>query len=151
MEPRSLGTHDGSFHADEVTACSLLLLYDRVDWDKIRRTRDETSLNNCDYVCDVGGLYDPEKRRFDNHQVEYQGTLSSSGMILLYLKDKRVIEQNLYDYLNKALVMGVDAHDNGNAKLDPGTTSFSQVISNFMPIEYDVTSSEMNEAFFKAV
>lgn len=151
MEPRSLGTHDGSFHADEVTACSLLLLYDRIDRDKIHRTRDEITINSCDYVCDVGGIYDPKKRRFDHHQVDYQGPMSSAGMILLYLKDQQFMESNLYDYFHKALVMGVDSHDNGSAKLEPGTTSFSQVVSNFMPIEYDATRKEMDEAFFKAV
>ncbi|MDF2550599.1 MAG: hypothetical protein K0S07_1666, partial [Chlamydiales bacterium] len=30
-QPRSFGTHDGSFHADEVTACALLLLVDLID------------------------------------------------------------------------------------------------------------------------
>ena len=31
IRPRSFGTHDGSFHADEVTACALLLLFDLID------------------------------------------------------------------------------------------------------------------------
>lgn len=151
MEHRSFGTHDGSFHADEVTACSLLLLFDRIDRDKIHRTRDPKILNKCDYVCDVGGIYDPSKRRFDHHQVEYQGTMSSAGMILLYLKDHEVLEHHLYDYFNKSLVMGVDAHDNGVARLEPGITSFSQVISNFLPVNYDTSDEEMNQAFFTAV
>ncbi len=151
MEQRSLGTHDGSFHADEVTACSLLLLFDRIDRDKVYRTRDPKVLENCDYVCDVGGVYDPKKRRFDHHQAGYQGTMSSAGMVLLELKELGVIEGHLYDHINKALVMGVDAHDNGVAKLEPGVTSFSQVISNFMPIEYEAPAAEMDRAFFQAV
>lgn len=151
MELRSLGTHDGSFHADEVTACSLLLLFDRIDREKVHRTRDPKVLENCDYVCDVGGVYDPAKRRFDHHQVEYKGAMSSAGMVLLYLKDQGVIEPHLYEYYNKALIMGVDAHDNGLAKLEPGIASFSQVISNFLPIDYDVSSAEMKKAFFQAV
>lgn len=151
MEQRSLGTHDGSFHADEVTACSLLLLFDRIDRDKIHRTRDPKVIENCDYVCDVGGVYNPGKRRFDHHQVDYQGTMSSAGMVLLYLKDQGLIESHLYDYFNKALIMGVDAHDNGIAKLEPGTASFSQIVSNFMPIEYDVSPAVMNKAFSQAV
>ncbi len=53
--PKSVGTHDGSFHADEVTACSLLLLYKLIDKDKIIRTRDPEALARCEYVCDVGG------------------------------------------------------------------------------------------------
>ena len=151
MEQRSLGTHDGSFHADEVTACSLLLLFGLIDRNQIRRTRDMKVLGRCAFVCDVGGKYDPAARRFDHHQAEYQGTMSSAGMVLLYLKEQRFIEPHLYDYFNKSLVMGVDAHDNGVAKLEQGVTSFSQVISNFMPIEYDASSEAMDQAFFTAV
>jgi uncharacterized UPF0160 family protein len=151
MELRSLGTHDGSFHADEVTACSLLLLFDRIDRDKIYRTRDPKILEKCDYVCDVGGEYAPKKRRFDHHQAGYQGSMSSAGMVLLELKELGIMEGHLYDHLNKALVMGVDAHDNGVAKLEPGVTSFSQIVSNFMPIAYDANDEEMTQAFFHAV
>ena len=61
--PRSLGTHSGTFHADEVTACALLLVYDLIDRDKIIRTRDITKLSTCEFVCDVGGEYDPLKKR----------------------------------------------------------------------------------------
>jgi len=149
--PRSFGAHDGSFHADEVSACSLLLLFDRIDRDKIHRTRDQKVLDQCDYVCDVGGVYNPDQRRFDHHQVDYKGPMSSAGMVLLFLKDRGIIEPHLYEYYNRAIIWGVDAHDNGVAKLEPGTTSFSQVISNFLPIEYDVSSETMNKAFFQAV
>lgn len=149
--PRSFGTHDGSFHADEVTACSLLLLFDRIDRDKIFRTRDSSLLDKCDYVCDVGGVYDAAQRRFDHHQVDYQGFLSSAGMVLLYLKEQGILAPHFYDFFNKSLVSGVDAHDNGVAKLEPGTTTFSQVVSNFLPIAYEASNEEMQEAFFQAV
>ncbi len=151
IQPRSFGTHDGSFHADEVTACSLLLLFDRIDRDKIHRTRDSSVLEKCDYVCDVGGVYNAEKRRFDHHQIDYKGPMSSAGMVLLYLKEKAFIEPHLYEAYNKSVVWGVDAHDNGVAKLEAGITSFSQVVSNFLPIEYDVSDEVMREAFFQAV
>jgi len=149
--PRSFGTHDGSFHADEVTACSLLLLFGLVDRDKIHRTRNPGELAKCDYVCDVGGIYDPHKKRFDHHQIDYQGTMSSAGMVLLFLKNQQLIHDHLYDYYNKGLIMGVDAHDNGVARLEPGISSFSQVVSNFLPIEYDSPPEEMNQAFFQAI
>ncbi len=151
IEPRSFGTHDGSFHADEATACALLLLYRKIDRDKIVRTRDLAKLSVCDYVCDVGGEYAPHKRRFDHHQADYQGPLSSAGMILLYLKEQGRIDESLYDHLNKSLIIGVDAHDNGIANLEPGVCSFSQVVSNFLPIEYEASPEAMNEAFFQAV
>lgn len=151
MEPRSFATHSGSFHADEVTACSLLLLFDLIDWDKIIRTRDPKALERCEYVCDVGGEYDPPKKRFDHHQASYQGSLSSAGMVLEYLKKQGVIKEDFYNALHCSLVMGVDAHDNGVAKLEPGITSFSQVISNFLPIEYGIGEEEIDRAFFEAL
>ncbi len=149
--PRSFGTHDGSFHADEVTACSLLLLLNCIDRDKIHRTRDPEVLDRCDYVCDVGGVYQAERRRFDHHQIDYQGAMSSAGMVLLYLKEKSFIDAHVYDHFYKSLIMGVDQHDNGVARSEIGTTSFSHVVSNFLPITYDVASEEMNAAFFSAV
>jgi uncharacterized UPF0160 family protein len=149
--PRTLGIHSGSFHADEVTATAFLLLYDLIDRKGVLRTRDLKELSRCEYVCDVGGIYDPELKRFDHHQVDYKGPLSSAGMILLYLKDSGIIDSHLFEMYNRTLVLGVDAHDNGLAKLEMGTTSFSQVISNFLPIDYDASDEEMNEAFFAAV
>lgn len=151
MELRSLAIHDGSFHADEVTACSLLLLYGLIDRDKVYRTRDPKKIALCEYVCDVGGIYDPHLKRFDHHQAEYQGSFSSAGMVLLYLLETKIIDHHLYDHFNKVLIMGVDAHDNGVAKLELGTASFSQVISNFLPIEYEADAASMNNAFFQAV
>lgn len=151
MNPRSLGIHSGSFHADEVTACAFLLLYDLIDKDKIFRTRDSAVLDACEYVCDVGGVYDEKKKRFDHHQIDYKGTLSSAGMVLLYLKDQGFMGSHLYDTYNKTLVMGVDAHDNGLSKIETGTSSFSQVISNFLPVCYEATHEEMTEAFLTAV
>src|SRR5688500_5175899 len=109
---RSCGTHDGTFHADEVTACALLMLFDLIDEDKIIRTRDLQILGTCELVCDVGGIYDAKNRLFDQHQVDYQGPLSSAGMILTYLQRQGILKDNEYDFINNTLVMGVDAHDN---------------------------------------
>ncbi|MGD2168742.1 MAG: MYG1 family protein [Chlamydiota bacterium] len=150
MQPRSFGTHDGSFHADEVTACSLLLLVDLIDRDKIHRTRDPKILAKCEYVCDVGGVYDPQIKRFDHHQVDYQGSLSSAGMILNYLKEKEFVSQSFYNFLNHSLIKGVDAHDNGVEMCQDGVTSFSDVVSNFLPIDYNSNAKERFYAFLEA-
>lgn len=144
---RSFGTHDGRFHADEVTACALLILFDQIDRDKIRRTRDPAILNTCEYVCDVGGLYDPQVKMFDHHQVDYKGTLSSAGMVLAFLRDHRVISYDLYHHLNEELIYGVDSYDNGIELLDPRVATFSHIISNFCPIGYNHTPEEEEETF----
>ncbi len=151
MITRSCGTHDGTFHADEVTACALLEVFDKIDRDKIVRSRSPSVLEKCEYVCDVGGIYDPGLKRFDHHQLDYQGDLSSAGMVLLYLKDQGVIDEKIYDFLNRSLIGGVDAHDTGRVIFEPGVCTFSQVISNFVPPDYEVSSEEMQKAFFEAL
>lgn len=148
---RSIGTHDGTFHADEVTACALLLLFDLVDEDKIIRTRDYHQLATCEYVCDVGGEYDPSKKLFDHHQADYTGPLSSAGMILKYLLDIKKITPVEYDFFNQSLILGVDAHDNGADLQLPGVCTYSLVVANFTPIVYDASKETLDQAFHKAL
>src|SRR3989339_82787 len=149
--PRSVGTHDGTFHADEVTACALLLVYNLIDRDKIIRTRLVDKLASCEFVCDVGGEYNPSKKRFDHHQVTYKGDFSSAGMIWLYLHEIGLVDKATYSYLNHSLIQGVDAHDNGRVTFEPGICTFSQIISNFVPVHYDVLPKEQDLAFGQAL
>jgi uncharacterized UPF0160 family protein len=149
--PRSVGIHDGSFHADEVTACGLLMLFDLVDKDRIFRTRDEGVLNRCEYLCDVGGVWDPKKKRFDHHQANYTGDFSSAGMVLQYLFDEHILDSSLYYHLKRGLVQGIDEHDTGKSRLEEGVCTFSMVISNFLPIHYGAAKEEMEKAFFEAL
>ncbi len=148
---RSIGTHDGSFHADEVSACALLLLFNLVDKDKIVRTRDPEVLSKCEFVCDVGGIYDPFKKRFDHHQLEYAGALASAGMIWQYLLDEKQIDDPFYNYVNNAIIKGIDAHDNGQVVQQEGVCTFSHVIANYVPIEYAAGNKELDSAFFEAL
>lgn len=148
---RSFGTHDGSFHADEVTACALLILFHMIDEDKIFRTRDMSALSQCDYVCDVGGVYDPIRKLFDHHQQDYQGPLSSAGMVLNYLFHIGILDSRQRDFFEYSLVMGVDAHDNGKELHSKGVCSYSHIISNFNPINYDSDRHAQDKAFFDAL
>lgn len=151
FKQKSFGTHDGTFHADEVTACALLLLFDLIDRDKIIRTRETSLLNKCEYICDVGGEYQPEEKLFDHHQADYQGPLSSAGMVLQYLKSHNFITLQEYEFFNRSLVMGVDAHDNGKDPMVPGYCSFSHIISNYNPIRHDCERGEYDQAFHQAL
>ena len=63
-----IGTHDGTFHCDEVLACWMLKQLPKFKRAEIIRTRDAVKLSQCDIVVDVGGIYDPESQRFDHHQ-----------------------------------------------------------------------------------
>lgn len=146
----SLGVHDGVFHADEVTAAALLLLYDLIKREKIVRSRDPAILREMTFVCDVGGEYNPKKKRFDHHQASYKEDLSSAGMVLRYLKEENFLEESFFEFLNRSLILGVDAHDNGLSPQISGLCSFSHVIANFNPIE-EVSDELQNQAFFEAL
>ena len=148
---RSFGTHDGTFHADEVTACALLLLFNLIDRDKIFRTRDEEVLSKCEYVCDVGGQYTPDKKRFDHHQIEYQGELSSAGMVWLDFLRKGLIDEQIYDFFNRSLILGIDAHDIGRAIFQEGVGTFSHIIANFVPPTHDADPELIQKAFNEAL
>lgn len=149
--PRSCGTHDGTFHADEVTACALLLLFNLIDREHIVRTRQHDELARCEYVCDVGGVYDPDRKLFDHHQVEYQGTMSSAGMILTHLYNSNVISLKEREFFENSLIIGVDAHDNGKELHSNGVCTYSHIISNFTPISHEADDRQQDEAFYQAL
>ncbi len=151
MIPKSFGTHDGSFHADEVSACALLLVFGLIERPKIFRSRDPHILDQCEFVCDVGGVYDPSRKRFDHHQVEYGGGLSSAGMIWRYLFDEEFIDEPTYSFVNRIIILGIDAHDNGKSVQPEGVTTFSHIIANFTPISQDVSPKEQTRAFQEAL
>jgi uncharacterized UPF0160 family protein len=64
---KTLVTHSGSFHQDELFAIATLLLIFG-DEIKIVRTRDSALIEKADYAIDVSGINDPKKGRFDHHQ-----------------------------------------------------------------------------------
>ena len=148
---RSVAVHSGSFHADEVMACALLLFCGLIDAEKVIRTREKEKIFTAEYVCDVGGVYDSSKKLFDHHQIEYEGKLSSAGMVLKYLIQNNLIESDFGVHLEQMLVSGIDAIDNGNLKVPKGLTTFSAVIANFMPVQYTATSHEIDLGFKAAM
>jgi uncharacterized UPF0160 family protein len=151
MTPRSVGIHDGIFHADEVTACALLILFDLVDAKLIVRTRDPSVIDECEFVCDVGGIYNPEEKRFDHHQASYDGPLSSAGMIIHYLYNQKIIPSDEFEFLYNNFIKGVDEHDNGKSPQVKGHALFSHIVANFNPVVYDAGPEKLNEAFHQAL
>ena len=70
FEPRDyklIGTHSGAFHCDEVLATTMLLWTNEFQNSAIVRTRNTEILDQMDILCDVGGVFNHEKRRFDHH------------------------------------------------------------------------------------
>ncbi|CAE1303947.1 UPF0160 protein,UPF0160 protein MYG1, mitochondrial,UPF0160 protein C694.04c,UPF0160 protein C27H6.8,UPF0160 protein YER156C [Acanthosepion pharaonis] len=135
---KKIGTHNGTFHCDEVMACFLIQLLPEYKDSTIVRTRDSSKLDECDIVVDVGGVYDEKKLKFDHHQRTFNESmnslnpnfkwvtkLSSAGLIY-YHYGRRIIEQILelnpkdpaivdiiYDKIYENFVEEIDGIDNG--------------------------------------
>lgn len=132
-----IGTHSGSFHADETLATFFLTSLDEYKDAEVIRTRDQDLLNELDVVYDVGGEYNHEKKRYDHHQKgfnetfseEYTTKLSSAGLIYKHY-GKRIVAkiinwdindpktETLYQRLYKTFVECIDGNDNGIPQYD---------------------------------
>jgi len=122
-----LVTHNGPFHADDVLAAALIRVF--LDASAIvTRTRDENAIENADVVFDVGGVFDPLKRRFDHHQREYSGLRSSAGMVLDWLECRGQVGQSVASSLRTQLVDYVDAIDTGAMRGQSGVPCFSSLV-----------------------
>lgn len=70
-----IGTHDGTFHCDDVIACYMLKLLDRFQDHDIVRTRDPEKLAKAEIVVDVGAELDIAALRLDHHQRSFNQTI----------------------------------------------------------------------------
>ena len=66
MTDKTIVTHNGNFHADDVF--SIAAFKSIFPSFKLIRTRDAELIAKADIVIDVGGEYDPDTDRFDHHQ-----------------------------------------------------------------------------------
>ena len=77
-----IATHNGIFHADEVTAIALIKLFITDNYKIYRIPHDTKDFSKFDIVIDIGRKFDG-KKFFDHHQ--YKGGKSSAGLIWSYI------------------------------------------------------------------
>jgi uncharacterized UPF0160 family protein len=122
-----IATHDGPFHADDVMAVALLRTF--VDPQaEVVRTRDPERIAEADVVVDVGGVYAPDRGRFDHHQASYQGPFSSAGMVLSWLRSTGHIHPELGEQLASGIVDYLDHVDNGRIAPRPDVPDFPRIV-----------------------
>lgn len=111
-------THSGDFHTDDVFAIAFLELYLGTDNFNLTRTRDESVIEQADWVIDVGGVYDPEQCRFDHHQAgaptrENGVTYSAFGLMWRHFGVEVCGDEKVSAAIDSILVLPIDANDNG--------------------------------------
>jgi uncharacterized UPF0160 family protein len=138
MTDKTIATHNGNFHADDVF--SVAALKNIFPSFKLIRTRDLELIGKADIVIDVGGEYDPEAGRFDHHQRGGAGGRENgipySSFGLIWQKYGLEICQGNQDVANAVdagLVSTIDAIDCGHVEGVSQGISLSQTISMFNP------------------
>jgi len=138
MTDKTIVTHNGNFHADDVF--SIAALKSLFPTFKLIRTRDSEIITKADMVVDVGGVYDADSDRFDHHQRggagQRENGIPYSSFGLIWQKYGLEICQGNPDVANsvdKSLVSTIDAIDCGYGEGKPEGISLSQTIGMFNP------------------
>ena len=138
MNDKTIATHNGNFHADDVFSVAALKRI--IPSFKLIRTRDLTLINKADIVIDVGGEYDADADRFDHHQRggagERDNGVPYSSLGLIWQKYGLEICQGNQDVANAVdveLVSPIDALDCGYVEGVYDGVSLSQTIAMFNP------------------
>ncbi len=138
MTNKTLATHNGNFHADDVFSVAAFKLM--LPSFNLVRTRDMDVIAGADVVIDVGGIHDPDGDRFDHHQRggagERENGIPYSSFGLIWQKYGLEIcqgNQDLADAVDKGLVSEIDAVDCGHVEGVSRGISLSQTISQFNP------------------
>jgi len=138
MTDKTIVTHNGNFHADDVF--SIAAFKSILPSFKLIRTRDSEIIAKADIVVDVGGEYDAESDRFDHHQRGGAGGRENgipfSSFGLIWQKYGLEICQGNQDVANAVdagLVSTIDAIDCGHVEGIYKGISLSQTIGMFNP------------------
>ena len=129
-ERKVIGTHDGTFHCDEVLACAMLKLLPQYADASVKRTRNPTVLDTCDIVVDVGGVFDPSVHRYDHHQRQKE---ASSYIIFLYTNCSNRAFQESFSTLKPGFPWVTRLSSAGLVYVHFGQEIIAQVLD--MPIE----------------
>jgi len=159
---KTITTHNGTFHTDDIFAVATLLLALKGEECVIQRTRDEALFAQSDYLVDVGGALNPEMGRFDHHQQGGAGKrgngipYASFGLVwATYGLELCVGNVEAFEMIDNHLVAGIDAVDNGveiftNIYKDIYPYTIGTFFSSFN-LSDDATEEEIHQTFINCV
>lgn len=155
-------THNGSFHADDVFAVATIILSlpPNSEYTTIR-TRDTDVIAGADFVVDVGGIYDAEKKRFDHHQKSGAGVrkngipYASFGLVWKEYGAEIVGSSEVAERIEEKLVFFIDALDNGIQITEPIFENIrAYTISDYLYsfwIDQNVSNEDIDVVFHRVV
>ncbi len=131
---KTVVTHNGSFHADDVFSIAAFQLLFGKDINVVR-TRDEEIIAKADYVVDVGSVYDPMNNRYDHHQVnapvrENGIPYSGFGLIWKHFGEEICGSTEVAQKIDEKLCWAIDLGDNGISTWELGKYDIA-------PLEWD--------------
>jgi uncharacterized UPF0160 family protein len=159
MSQKTVVTHDGRFHPDEIFAIATLQIHFGVDTLMIIRSREESIIESADIVVDVGRVYDPTTMRFDHHQNNapvHEDTIpyAAFGLVWKHYGELVCGSASAAEIITKELVEPIDAGDNAvtlyklNYRNVPPAELF-MVIDSYRPVWGSNESTD--DGFFKAL
>lgn len=161
--PVTVGTHNATFHADEVFATAIML--QSLGELHVTRTRDQVLLDQQEALLDVGGVYDEATSRYDHHQKGGAGfrangiPYATAGLVWKSFGERvvRALDSNItysevteiYERIDAEFFRYIDAVDCGVDVPGPSSVSISSIISGFKPGWYE--EPDFDAGFEKAV
>jgi len=154
MNDKTIVTHNGNFHADDVfSIAAIKCIFPSF---KLIRTRDLDVINKADIVIDVGGEHNADTGRFDHHQRggagERENGIPFSSFGLIWQKYGLEIcqgNQEVATSVDTGLVSTIDAIDCGHVEGVATGISLSHTISMFNPTWQE--ESDFDSCFDEAV
>ncbi|EAU55732.1 MYG1 family protein [Mariprofundus ferrooxydans] len=154
MNDKTIATHNGNFHADDVFSVAAIGMI--LPSFTLVRTRDSALIAKADIVIDVGLEYDPERGRFDHHQRggagERENGIPYSSFGLIWQKYGADIcqgDQDVANAVDAGLVSTIDAVDCGHVEGVQQGISLSHTIGMFNPTWQE--DSHVDACFDEAV
>jgi uncharacterized UPF0160 family protein len=166
----TIGTHHGMFHTDDVLAVAIL--NEIFPYANVVRTRDKAVLDMCDYVVDVGDVYDPNCRRYDHHMANppmYEEfpdiPLSSAGLVWLhhghaYLKSLGIgtkvalkaptyhLRERVYEAILHDVIIPIDKLDNG---VFDDASVINDIVGSMGLLSTEMTPEASDHRFFETL
>ena len=155
-EHKTIATHSGSFHADDVFGVGVLMAV--FPNHTLVRTRNNALIEAADFAVDVGGLWVAATGRFDHHQRGFQGTrpvrmvggqdvpgvgFASAGLVwaqygsayvdLVVRESGAALEasalEDIARSIDASLVQYLDMVDTGQSEVAPGLYGLSSLLA----------------------